>query len=492
MAPKVARGVAKGKAKAAPAPPAWARDSNARQAARRAALRDLNAVAQEVGVAALPVKTTGKPVQRLVKALQARVADGATADRARDAARRWQAAGGYLQGEVVPPAGLESSDLLEPTPIISHKILEAPFHLQSKAFMLTFNSRAFTPQTWIAFRAFVVATAGQLRASAWAACLEESLHSAAGAAPVYHTHAYFVWHNQEGVSMKGTDRLAFQGTRPRVDTCVVRNPVKFGVAAMHGLWYVHVVKEGTLSSDASYMPWQHYVPEARWMVSLWAARKLSHDQFEAMSAQFRTGHAARMQELAAVRRTERTMVVRSHVKGEQAALSSMPMGVFKSYPEVEQFVNCFKNPARRRPILVVTGPTRTGKSELAAHILRSVGAVLGTPSYLEVTVQDDGNFDASEFDVNCHAGILLDGVGNAQMLADHRETLQGRAKVDVGGKSSTMMYAYHFTLCRRAVVATLDNAAANLNLFHTHHWLSCPDNVMLLQLTEPAWQPAQS
>ena len=104
--------------------------------------------------------------------------------------------------------------------------------------------------------------------------------------------------------------------------------------------------------------------------------------------------------------------------------------------------------------------------------------------YLEVTVQDNASLDMSAFDINTHDGILLDGVGDVQVLADHRESLQGRAKVDTGGQSATMVYSYSFTLCRRAVVVTMDEAAENLSMMQTHHWLSDPANVMLLTLRE--------
>ena len=59
----------------------------------------------------------------------------------------------------------------------------------------------------------------------------------------------------------------------------------------------------------------------------------------------------------------------------------------------------------------------------------------------------------------------------------HRESLQGRAKKCRGGKSATMMYSYVFTLCRRAVVVTLDLSAQNLHMFTKDHWLSDPLNV---------------
>ena len=43
-------------------------------------------------------------------------------------------------------------------------------------------------------------------------------------------------------------------------------------------------------------------------------------------------------------------------------------------------------------------------------------------------------------------------------------------------------------MSRRAVVATFDLSAENLHLFETDHWLSNPKNVMLLKLTQPAWE----
>ena len=62
-------------------------------------------------------------------------------------------------------------------------------------------------------------------------------------------------------------------------------------------------------------------------------------------------------------------------------------------------------------------------------------------------------------------------------------------KVCWGGKSSTMMYAYPFTLVHRAVVVTFDLSARNLHLLRSDHWLSDPRNVALLWLEAPAYGP---
>ena len=59
-----------------------------------------------------------------------------------------------------------------------------------------------------------------------------------------------------------------------------------------------------------------------------------------------------------------------------------------------------------------------------------------------------------------------------------------------------MMYAYDFSLCRRAVIITMDLSASNLHLFDVDHWLSDKKNCLLLRLDAPAWhdpvRPASS
>ena len=86
--------------------------------------------------------------------------------------------------------------------------------------------------------------------------------------------------------------------------------------------------------------------------------------------------------------------------------------------------------------------------------------------------------------------MLLDGVGDALLLKENREALQGRPKVTKGGRSATMMYAYLYTLARRAVVVTLDLSAQNLGALQKEHpvagtadhWLTDERNVIVLWL----------
>ena len=109
-------------------------------------------------------------------------------------------------------------------------------------------------------------------------------------------------------------------------------------------------------------------------------------------------------------------------------------------------------------------------------------------SFVEVTVEADAALDFSEFDHRRHCAVLLDGVGDVEVLWTHREILQGRPKATRGGRSATMVYSYFYTLARRAIVATCDLTAAHLHWLRTNHWLKQPSNVCLVRLTEPAWQ----
>ena len=124
---------------------------------------------------------------------------------------------------------------------------------------------------------------------------------------------------------------------------------------------------------------------------------------------------------------------------------------------------------------------------LAGKVMERIAQLHGVSGWKEITVEGDTSLDFSEFDVTTDAGVILVSVGDAAFLHQHREALQGRAKESRGGRSATMVYAYPFTLCRRAVVATMDLSARNFELFTNHHWLSDNPNATSLQLTESAF-----
>ena len=141
MAPKAGRGVgraAAAKAKAAAAAVLRRKVEHRRE--RRAALQDLNTLADELGAAAVQVhvKTVAAAeVERTIYVVQARCRTAELLARLRAIVDKWVANGGKLQAELAPAVDLET-----PSALAKHKVLLPEFELKSKAFTLTYNSRS--------------------------------------------------------------------------------------------------------------------------------------------------------------------------------------------------------------------------------------------------------------------------------------------------------------------------------------------------------------
>ena len=386
-----------------------------------------------------------------------------------------------------------TADEAAPPLVPRHKVLQVNFRLHSKAFMLTHNSRAFTPAVWSRYLAWVQEFHQRFGSTAWAACLEISEH-ATSAGTVYHLHAYFLWRDGVGIQLRDLDEVRFENVRPRVDCCIqVTNGQCPRFAALHGLWYVALKKAGTLEAATNYEAWRDYRPLTSWLTGLWDSGKLTHQQFLTLSARFRTGHAKRKRDALEVMVDEQERAVENLVQTELEELEAKnPLLTFNSYAIVDKYLASFTEARRRRPVLVLVGGTNTGKSLLGAHILTKLAGTLGLCGFVEVTVEGDENIDLSSLDTQRHGGVLLDGVGDALMLKQNREVLQGRPKICRGGRSATMKFSYPFTLCRRGIVVTMDLSARNLELFTTDHWLSDERNCLVLRLHAPAWRDGRS
>ena len=504
MAPKAAsrrvtaRAKAKAKAKATFVRKQQVKLKNDRLTARRKALQSINSLLGALSLSELALKSKHVDMYKLGRAL--RVLEKRCADRLafRSAVEAWKNNGGKL------PAGVRLVDVNEvevladdeeSAPLVrGHKVLKATFELKSQAFMLTYNSRNFTAATWAPFRAHMKALHAKHGSKAWSGCIEESLHASqiADAEPSsrIHTHGYLLWTDGVGYRSETLDEFVFQGVHPRIDKCVQASNTRLPRrAALHGLWYVYVRKDGTLDSDSNWTPWTtDYVPSSSWLVSLWEQHKLSHTKYLEYSAKFRTGHSARRRDVLEVIAEESNAAVKEHVSKELRALNeSEPLRDFRVFQLIDDFVDLFSSSRWRRPILLIVGGTNAGKSLLGKEVLRRVCEKLGLPTFVEVTVESADHLDFSHLKIDQHGGIMFDGVGDAMLLHANREVLQGRPKECDGGQSRTMIYSYTYTLARRAVVATMDLSAKRLHLLKTDHWLSNPDNVWQLWLDGPAW-----
>lgn len=461
---------------------------NARRGSRESAMKTLNTLASELSVPVAPLllrSATSGQVEKRVRLLEARLGSPEQLTRLRSAAKLYVDSGGSFSAPVLP------EDPNTPALVGRHRVLQPNYKLKSKAFMATYNSAQIEPSCWQRFHDFTVALKQKHGARAWAACLEESQHSAEQGR--YHLHNYFFWTDGIGIQCDSLAPFCFEGIRPRIDVCVTRcNTTSPLSAAQHGLWYVSFVKDGTLQAATNYPSGQWYKPQATWLQSLYAAGKIRYCSYITTSATlFPIGHSARKRDADEALRDLRTNRVMAHVEGELARLQKDgAYHPFRTYPMVEEFIGMFADKALwRRPILLILGGTNMGKSILGGNVLERIAGNLSLVkgSYLEVTVETDGHLDLADFDLDAHGGVLLDGLGDIATLKANRESLQGRPKVTKGARSATMKHAYPYTFARRAIVATSDLSASNIDMLTSDHWLADSRNVLVLRLTEPAW-----
>ena len=286
--------------------------------------------------------------------------------------------------------------------------------------------------------------------------LEDSIHSSP---PHVHAHAYF--HLSKEFRSSSLTVFAFEGIRPHVVANRARGNA-FEGAVRRGHYYVVVPKIGSLHEWTDYHPFRDYAVEGWWIDNWLKSGKLDREAYLKIAAQITVGFPKRLGDVRAAERFEKEAAVKQHVEAELQGLGDLlPM---KDFPQVEVFLSYFRaGHHRRRPILAIVGGTNLGKSLLGIQILKKICELLNVPTYLEITVEGNDFLDFSDYDHRSHAGVLLDGVGDALVLKANRELLQGRPKIAKGGQSGTMIYSYPFTLCKRAVIATFDLAAQNLD-----------------------------
>lgn len=441
--------------------------------ARTGHVQELRRLASAHGVARVADNAGKDRVKGMVDALMAKclpAADAAALESAWGAYRStWP---GWLAGvEAQPGEG------------------EGVFRWRFKAGQMTYNcttgdwASSDQPTLQALFRRFVAFVQGvlaPLKPQGTSCTLETSTRGRTA-----HVHAHVYFHLQKEFRAKDFSAFAFEGIRPHFEPNRARGRAFLGAVRM-GHYYVVVPKIGTLFDWTDYHPFQDYAVEGWWLDNWLKAGKLTRDTYLGIAARVTVGFQRRLTDVRAAERYEKEAAVRQHVDAELQALGDMQPA--KEFPEIELFVEYFRSGEhRRRPILAIVGGTNLGKSLLAIQVLKKISKMVDVPGYLEITVEGNTVLDFSDYDHRVHSGVLLDGVGDALVLKQNREVLQGRPKVAKGGQSGTMIYSYPFTLCKRAVIATFDLAAANLDALAQDHWLSNPLNVITLHLTEKAY-----
>ena len=139
-------------------------------------------------------------------------------------------------------------------------------------------------------------------------------------------------------------------------------------------------------------------------------------------------------------------------------------------PEVAEWLRLFQKDSLRYPVLLLLGPSMSGKTEYANSLFRcplelKIGSLMHFPDKLR------------DFDRKRHDGLVLDDLRDLAFLTENQDKIQGKYNVQLEfGITPGGQCKYEKYLFRVPIVATLNYSTQNLSFLETHDWLSKAGN----------------
>ena len=283
--------------------------------------------------------------------------------------------------------------------------------------------------------------------------------------------------------------FVFEGLRPNASPCdycgegLCRKRMQLSID--RGFFYVWCDKIGTCrdSSDkpcvaGNYAPcWttekKTYEVKGAWPEKLWKQRKLSNEDYRSYLYLCRDGVPGRVRNLEEVVQEESRLALLQEVEDKVRANAA----VYRPFPENPQAVawlQLFEEDRLRYPILVVLGPSMSGKTEWAKSLFKMP---------LELKIANLTHFPDKlrTFDRKTHDGIVLDDIRDLAFLSDSQDKLQGKYDTLLefastpGGQCKYTKYLF-----KVPIVATANYSTKNLNFLDDHDFLGNPGNRTLV------------
>ena len=463
--------------------------ASAAQLKKRALVACIAALAASVGFQSnLSRDATDAGVSAAVRRAAPKVAhDPAATERLRAANEAWQSArrepgrrgrrpsGGQQPADEAPPAAAPA-EVADPDEIGLTTKASYVFHARAAMFTyMTIQDQGH----WLRFLAFVKANLRRWGVRHWCATLERCKTG--------RLHAHLFLEFQVGRKRMASN-FAFGSLKPRIDVNDYLGDApsrgKLQESINRGFFYVWADKVGTERDDSgapcvagNYAPaWtdarETYQVRSMWAEKLWQCRKLDNDTYETYLFLSRDGVVPKKRNLDAVKAWEEEREVAKTMQDRIKRIRGNP-SLFHEFPVVPQalrWLDVFKVEKDRYPILVVHGPSRSGKTEWAKSLFKNalelkVGALVQFPEGMR-------RFDRKE-----HDGIVLDDVRDCAFFVAHQEKLQGKYDYPVEFASTPGgQCAFFKDLWAIPIVATINNSTANLNLLTEDDWLGHEGN----------------
>ena len=385
-----------------------------------------------------------------------------------------------------PPAlGLGGADLAESL-VAPGTPCRASFRIQGVSCLLTYQGLPKSAlEQWKQFKVFIMAEKKGWSVRHWCATLETN-DSGKG-------HLHLMLEFTKPVDCT-TARFVFRGIRPNVSTTDYLGEgfcrKKMEVSIRRAMFYVWADKIGTQRDASGELcvagnifpswvpgPCTKYPVPGRWPDNLWKAHKLSHGVYEQYVYLCRDGVVSRINNLNAVRTQEEEVAQAAVIEANVERIRSNPK-LYQPYPPIPEAVSWlakFQKDATRYPLLIVLGPSFSGKTEWVQSLFRNAHTIeIGTLTHFPLTMK--------EFDRSVHDGLILDDIRDLAFISSHQEKLQSSVKKAVEFASTAGgTCAYKKYLFQIPTAVTINHTTLNLNYLWTNDWLMRDSNRILVE-----------
>ena len=361
------------------------------------------------------------------------------------------------------------------------------FRIQSGAVLLTFSGiRDFGH--WEQYLDFLKGKLKEWKVWRWCATLEESRQKK------LHIHTMFQFFGQ--VDWESA-RFSFQGIAPNAgpngpgkDLCgqgICRK--KYQRSVDRGMFYCYANKKGTVQDSSgrpvwagNYAPaWEEesqgtYAVDKEWAETLWKQYKLDYGPYEEYLYKSRGNIYAQKRTLDDFRAWETGRQEEAEIKEvvKRIKENHVLYRPFVTVPAATDWLQRFQEDKLRYPILIVLGPSRSGKTDW-------VKSLFANPLELKIGALPHFPDAMRGFRRNEHDALILDDVRDLQFLADNQDKLQGKYDTRVEfATTAGGTCAYRKYLFATPAAVTINFSTANLHFLDSHDWLSKPENRVLI------------
>ena len=341
------------------------------------------------------------------------------------------------------------------------------------------REHGYVRKLWSDFQEHIKHVMIKLHGNDYAACLEVCPGTLELTASVQLHFHLFIRSNRK-MYTENMQSLSFQNATPNrahvVGGAVLERRARHSWA---GYFYCCVDKIGSVERTSNRQPFKDFSVNANWIMQLVQAQKLTVSKARDLLVETGSGVGRCFRELDIMEEYHERRAYRHAYEAAMLELAKTQVP-FKTYPAVTEWLKQYDTVLHRYKCLVLTGPSRLGKTAFARSLKEP-----GT-EYLELNCSANSDPDLRSYRWTLHSLIIFDEISPAQ-VANQRKLFQASATPIDLGTSSTQIYSYKVYVHRKRMVLCSNNWTRALSMmpYDAAEWVRA--NTVVVEVTEPMW-----